>query len=82
VFPDGGAAAGGTAVGEIHPDGERTHAEDHIVRFDTGGATQRPAFRPFDATTRSFVYGLQPRAIQGCLISTIRADARRLLLRL
>jgi ATP citrate (pro-S)-lyase len=27
----------------------------------------RLAYRPFDATTRSFVYGLQPRAIQGML---------------
>src|SRR5204863_1804444 len=41
--------------------------EDGIVRFDTGGATSRSSFRPLDAKTRSFVYGLQPRAIQGML---------------
>jgi len=54
-------------VGTIHPDGKRTQAEDQIIRFDNTDAQQRPAFRPFDATTRSFVYGLQPRAIQGML---------------
>ncbi|KII84583.1 hypothetical protein PLICRDRAFT_45956 [Plicaturopsis crispa FD-325 SS-3] len=56
------------SVGAIHADGERTQADDQIVRFDTTGATpQRPSYRPFDAATRSFVYGLQPRAIQGML---------------
>ncbi|KAI0077582.1 ATP-citrate synthase [Panus rudis PR-1116 ss-1] len=55
-------------VGSIHADGERTQPNDHIVRFDTtDGAHSRPWFRPFDASTRSFVYGLQPRAIQGML---------------
>ncbi|KAF7354696.1 ATP citrate lyase isoform 2 [Mycena sanguinolenta] len=29
--------------------------------------SSRPAYRPFDGATRSFVYGLQPRAIQGML---------------
>ena len=38
-----------SGVGAIFPGGERTQAED----------------RPFDVNTRSFVYGLQPRAIQG-----------------
>jgi len=56
------------AIGSIHPDGERTQPSDHIVHFDTSPtSTSRPAYRPFDATTRSFVYGLQPRAIQGML---------------
>ena len=55
------------ALGTIHADGKRTQAEDQIVRFDTAGAQQRPLYRPFDETTRSFVYGLQPRAIQGML---------------
>jgi ATP citrate (pro-S)-lyase len=54
-------------LGAIHPDGKRTQAEDQIVRFDNAGAQKRPAHRPFDANTRSFVYGLQPRAIQGML---------------
>ncbi|KAG6829087.1 hypothetical protein H0H92_005699, partial [Tricholoma furcatifolium] len=56
-------------VGSIHKDGERTQADDQIVRFDTtsNAPAARPAYRPFDATTRSFVYGLQPRAIQGML---------------
>jgi ATP citrate (pro-S)-lyase len=55
-------------VGTIHASGERTQADDQIVRFDTApGAPKRPSYRPFDANTRSFVYGLQPRAIQGML---------------
>ena len=55
-------------IGSIHPDGERTQPSDHIVHFDTkSSSTSRPAYRPFDANTRSFVYGLQPRAIQGML---------------
>ncbi|KAI0795618.1 ATP-citrate synthase [Abortiporus biennis] len=54
-------------VGSIHADGERTQPNDQIVHFETGKAGTRPWFRPFDATTRSFVYGLQPRAIQGML---------------
>ncbi|KAF9493410.1 ATP-citrate synthase [Pleurotus eryngii] len=55
------------AVGAIHPDGERTQPGDQIVHFDTTSIKQRPSYRPFDASTRSFVYGLQPRAIQGML---------------
>ncbi|KAF8872503.1 ATP citrate lyase isoform 2 [Infundibulicybe gibba] len=54
-------------VGSIHADGERTQPGDQIVHFDTKSATKRPSYRPFDETTRSFVYGLQPRAIQGML---------------
>jgi ATP citrate (pro-S)-lyase len=51
------------AIGSIHPDGERTQPSDHIVHFGTKcSSTSRPAYRPFDANTRSFVYGLQPRA--------------------
>ncbi|PPR03723.1 hypothetical protein CVT24_007371 [Panaeolus cyanescens] len=64
------AAAGepGAAVGSIHPDGERTQPSDVLVHFDTKGSTSsRPSYRPFDDKTRSFVYGLQPRAIQGML---------------
>jgi len=57
------------AIGTIHPSGERTQPNDVVVRFDTEKRTPstRPDFRPFDAQTRSFVYGLQPRAIQGML---------------
>ncbi|KAJ7712042.1 ATP citrate lyase isoform 2 [Mycena metata] len=55
-------------VGTIHPSGSRTQPDDQIVHFDNASAPgTRPAYRPFDATTRSFVYGLQPRAIQGML---------------
>jgi ATP citrate (pro-S)-lyase len=57
----------GGGVGSIHKDGERTQPDDQIVHFETHGPTRRPAYKPFDATTRSFVYGLQPRAIQGML---------------
>ncbi|PCH45006.1 ATP-citrate synthase [Wolfiporia cocos MD-104 SS10] len=56
------------AIGTIGPDGERTQPNDQIVRFDNLEATQgRPSYRPFDDRTRAFVYGLQPRAIQGML---------------
>ena len=55
------------AVGTIHADGGRSQADDHIVRFETSTSYNRPSYRPFDSTTRSFVYGLQPRAIQGML---------------
>lgn len=56
-------------VGTIHADGERIQPQDQIVSFDkkTGVQPSRPSYRPFDAQTRSFVYGLQPRAIQGML---------------
>lgn len=57
-------------VGAIHPDGERTQPNDQIIHFDTSkdaSSGARSWFRPFDARTRSFVYGLQPRAIQGML---------------
>ena len=60
-------AADVDSLGTIHADGKRTQAEDQIVRFDKPDTQQRPSYRPFDATTRSFVYGLQPRAIQGML---------------
>ena len=55
-------------VGAIGPDGERTQPNDQIVHFDTSDkSSTRPWFRPFDDATRSFVFGLQPRAIQGML---------------
>ncbi|KAK2464715.1 hypothetical protein APHAL10511_003291 [Amanita phalloides] len=56
-----------TSIGAIHADGERTQPSDQIVHFQTSAGTARPSFRPFDEKTRSFVYGLQPRAIQGML---------------
>jgi ATP citrate (pro-S)-lyase len=65
---------GVAGVEPIHLDGARAEAEDRTVRFDVAAETgeksrtaPRSAYRPFDATTRSFVYGLQPRAIQGML---------------
>ncbi|KAJ3820198.1 ATP-citrate synthase [Lentinula raphanica] len=56
-------------VGSIGPDGERTQINDQIVYFESTAtsSTGRPWYRPFDSSTRSFVYGLQPRAIQGML---------------
>ncbi|KAJ7130786.1 ATP citrate lyase isoform 2 [Mycena crocata] len=63
-----GDSTGAPTVGTIHPSGSRTQPDDQIVHFEAGSAPgTRPAYRPFDATTRSFVYGLQPRAIQGML---------------
>ena len=42
--------------------------DDNIVHFDGNAkAGEHPWYRPFDENTRSFVYGLQPRAIQGML---------------
>jgi len=55
------------ALGVIQPDGGRSQPNDQIVRFETTSGQSRPSYRPFDANTRSFVYGLQPRAIQGML---------------
>ncbi|KAG8966026.1 citrate synthase, partial [Tulasnella sp. 427] len=52
-------------TGAIQPSGDRVQPNDQIVHFAASGASSRPAYRPFDASTRSFVYGLQPRAIQG-----------------
>ena len=54
------------AVGVLGPQGERVQPNDQIVHFDVHSSA-RPAYRPFDTKTRSFVYGLQPRAIQGML---------------
>jgi len=65
--PSHTAAPDSPAVGTIRADGGRSHANDHIVRFETSTSYNRPSYRPFDSTTRSFVYGLQPRAIQGML---------------
>ncbi|ORY83471.1 citrate synthase-like protein [Leucosporidium creatinivorum] len=46
----------------------RENPQDRIVSFDNVAAEGgRPWFRPFDEHTRSLVYGLQPRAIQGML---------------
>lgn len=56
-----------TTVGAVQADGGRTQANDHIVHFDATISKKRPAYRPFDANTRSLVFGLQPRAIQGML---------------
>ncbi|KAG8802388.1 citrate synthase [Serendipita sp. 411] len=54
------------SVGIVGPHGQRIQPNDQIVHFETT-SSERPAYRPFDAQTRSFVYGLQPRAIQGML---------------
>ena len=59
-------------IGMIDEAGDRVQADDIVVRFDeaatqNGHAAPRPSYRPFDAETRAFVYGLQPRAIQGML---------------
>lgn len=57
---------GAEVNGEHEPAARK--AQENIVQFDsTKSAGQRPWFRPFDEMTRSIVYGLQPRAIQGML---------------
>ncbi|KAI0264643.1 ATP-citrate synthase [Gloeopeniophorella convolvens] len=65
--PSKAAVVDSDGVGSIRPDGGRAQPNDQIVRFETTSTPARPSYRPFDATTRSFVYGLQPRAIQGML---------------
>lgn len=57
------------ALGSVKPDGSRAQPGDQIVHFPEGQTPShnRPAYRPFDETTRSLVFGLQPRAIQGML---------------
>lgn len=63
--PASGAATPVTN-GAVHA--ERETAQDRIVSFDKAPVDGvRPWYRPFDQTTRSLVYGLQPRAIQGML---------------
>jgi len=63
-----GTASSSTApVGAIKADGSRQQLDDQIVRFETESQGSRPWYRPFDEHTRSFVFGLQPRAIQGML---------------
>ena len=55
-----------SAIGTIHPGGERTQPDDQIVHFNMAtGAQTRASYRPFDADARSFVYGSQHWAIQG-----------------
>lgn len=56
-------------VGAVNPEtGERIQPQDQIVQFDAVKPHgERPAFIPFDENTRSLVFGLQPRAIQGML---------------
>lgn len=63
----GGAPPAEASVGAIRADGDRTQPDDQIVHFAAKAASQRPWFKPFDEKTRSVVYGLQPRAIQGML---------------
>ena len=64
----GGSPGPEAAVGAIHLSGERTQPGDQIVHFADGKkSAARPWYKPFDEKTRSFVYGLQPRAIQGML---------------
>ncbi|KAI5452139.1 ATP citrate lyase subunit 1 [Naganishia albida] len=63
-----GQKAADPALGSVKPDGTRAQPGDQIVRFPEGASVhERPAYRPFDETTRSLVFGLQPRAIQGML---------------
>ncbi|PWN44658.1 putative ATP citrate lyase subunit 1 [Ceraceosorus guamensis] len=67
--PANGDAPAQHPTGHVDPQtGERTQPQDQIVTFDSvTGVPKRPAHVPFDEHTRSLVYGLQPRAIQGML---------------
>ncbi len=65
--PNGDADHQEDAVGAIKANGQREQPDDHIIRFKTETLGSRSWFRPFDEQTRSFVFGLQPRAIQGML---------------
>jgi ATP citrate (pro-S)-lyase len=67
--PEASDVEAGASVGVVQADGKRIQPGDQIVHFSQSatGHSTRPDFRPFDDTTRSFVFGLQPRAIQGML---------------
>ena len=73
--PAKGAQSNGVSNGDHKPTGTvdtetgaRTQPQDQIVHFDpSSGSSRRPDHLPFDENTRSLVYGLQPRAIQGML---------------
>lgn len=77
MTPAGGAPNGNSssshaagATGSIDPvTGTRSQPQDQIVHFDSAdkSAGKRPDHLPFDENTRSLVFGLQPRAIQGML---------------
>ncbi|KAK4051667.1 ATP citrate lyase subunit 1 [Microbotryomycetes sp. JL221] len=64
-----GSAANATAPGTPNISIERADAaQDGIVTFESSPSDgSRPWYRPFDEKTRSLVFGLQPRAIQGML---------------
>ncbi|KAJ7770412.1 hypothetical protein B0H16DRAFT_211486 [Mycena metata] len=54
--------------GTIHPSGSHMQPDDQIVHFTNASELgTRPAYHPLDATTCSYVFGLQPRAIRGLL---------------
>ncbi|SGY26479.1 BQ5605_C018g08739 [Microbotryum silenes-dioicae] len=60
--------SGKSAALPAQPPRQQAGARDGIVSFDSIPVDgERPWFRPFDERTRSLVYGLQPRAIQGML---------------
>ena len=66
--PNGNASSSAHAgVGSIKADGSREQPQDQIVSFEAEQVSKRSWYRPFDEHTRSFVFGLQPRAIQGML---------------
>jgi ATP citrate (pro-S)-lyase len=49
--------SGASDVGIIHADGERTQPNHVVVHFDSLDGTKgsRPAYRPFDEETHSFI---------------------------
>jgi ATP citrate (pro-S)-lyase len=59
------------STGEIHPDGHRTQPNDQVARFPpaAAGSSDNGAawYSPLTPHTRSLIYGLQPRAVQGML---------------
>lgn len=77
-LPSGAATPAGAVNGKTHEasapgaidpiTGARSQPQDQIVHFDSEKvAGKRPEHMPFDENTRSLVFGLQPRAIQGML---------------
>ena len=44
------------------------HTQDeHIARFPSSPVSAHPWYQPFTTETRAFIYGMQPRAVQGML---------------
>jgi ATP citrate (pro-S)-lyase len=42
-------------------------SEEHFARFASAPSAPHPWYQPFTPGTRAFIYGMQPKAVQGML---------------